>query len=139
MMEGPMHIRSAVPIAKPARQPAPEDFSKARQSKQAVLVWIAFFVLLVVFNGTIPFALGADLHAWTASPLKSILFGLIFYGSMFLAVPLLLIKGWATVRQPGFLLPLCLAMLGITSAHIFWPGVTVAVAALAYLHWRFDL
>jgi hypothetical protein len=30
-------------------------------------------------------------------------------------------------------------MLGITFWHFFWPGVTVAVGALAYLHWRFDL
>ncbi len=72
------------------------------QSRRAILVWIAFIVLLGLFNGTIPFALGADLHAWTASPIKSFLFGLIFYAGMFLAVPLILIKGWQTVRQPAF-------------------------------------
>ncbi len=110
-----------------------------RQWRQALLVWIVFFVLLVLFNGTIPFALGVDLHAWTTSPIKSILFGLIFYAGMFLAVPLTLIKGWDTVRQPAFMLPLCLAMLGVTFSHFFWPGLPIALAILAYLHGRFDL
>ncbi len=135
-----MNIKSASPtISASASQEAGGGFEKERQFRQAVLVWFAFFVLLVLFNGTIPFALGADLHAWTASPVKSVLFGLIFYGGIFLAVPLILIKGWETVRRPAFLLPLCVAMLGIAFWHTFWPGVAVAVAVLAYLHWRFDL
>ncbi len=115
---------------------APE---KGREARRALLVWAIFFVLLVLYNGTIPFALGVDLHAWTASPVKSILFGLIFYSGMFLVVPLVLIKGWDTVRQPAFLLPLALAVLGITFSHYFGLGVALAVGVLAYLHWRFDL
>ncbi len=113
--------------------------SRRRQFRQALIVWCVFIVLAVLVNGTIPFALGADLHAWTASPAKSVLLAFVFYAMLFLAVPLVLIKGWDTVRRPAFLLPLGLAMLGVTFWHFFWPGVTIAVGVLAYLHWRFDL
>jgi hypothetical protein len=119
--------------------PENDTVGRARQFRQALIVWGVFFVLLVLFNGTIPFALGVDLRAWTASPVKSAFFGLIFYGLLFLVVPLVLIKGWDTVRRPGFLLPLLLAVLGIASWRAFWPGVALAVAILAYLHARFDL
>jgi hypothetical protein len=102
-------------------------------------LWGIFFVLIVVFNGTIPFVLGVDLHAWTASTVKSVLFAFVFYATLFLAVPLVLIKGWQTVRQPAFLYPLCLAMLAITIWHFFPAAVAIAILVLAYLHWRFDL
>ena len=133
-----MDVKSALPATSPS-EPRGAASSKAHESQRALLLWIVFFVLLVLFNGTIPFAFGVDLHAWTASLIKSILFGLIFYAGIFLAIPLILIKGWDTVRRPAFLIPLCLAILGITFWHFFWPGITVAVASLAYLHWRFDL
>ena len=132
-------IKSAVRKTQSAAGEGQAAPGAAHPSRQAFLVWSVFFVLLVLFNGTIPFALGVDLHAWTSSPVKSVLFGLIFYAGMFLVVPLILIKGWDTVRRPAFLLPLCLAVLGITLWHFFWPGVTVAIGVLAYLHWRFDL
>ena len=93
---------------------------RSRQFRQAVLVWLIFFLLLVLFNGAIPFAFGVDVRGWTASPVKSFLFGLVFYAGMFLAVPLILIKGWDTVRQPAFLVPLCIAMLGIAFWHFFY-------------------
>jgi hypothetical protein len=125
------------PAAIPAVVSAPSD--GPRQAKQALLLWCIFFVVLILFNGTIPFALGIDLHAWTQSAVKSVLFAFIFYAFVFLAVPLILIKSWGIVRQPGFLFPLCLAMLGITFSHYFWPGVAVSVMVLAYLHRRFDL
>src|SRR5512135_586017 len=109
------------------------------ETRQAVILWCVFFVLLVIFNGTVPFALGVDLHSWTASPLKSFLFGLLFYGLLFLVIPLVLIKGWDTVRRPAFLLPLIVAVIGVACWRFFWPGVAVEIAVLAYLHWRFDL
>ena len=93
-----------------------DELSMTRQSRQALLVWCVFFVLVVALNGTVPFVLGVDLHAWTQSTVKSVLFAFVFYSVLFLAVPLILIKGWKTVRQPAFLFPLCLAMLAIT----FW-------------------
>lgn len=111
----------------------------AQRNKQALVLWGIFFILVVIFNGTIPFLLGVDLHAWTDSALKSILFAFIFYAVLFLAVPLILIKGWKTVRQPAFLYPLCLAMLAITFWHFFHWTASIAVIVLAYLHWRFDL
>src|SRR5512135_2890360 len=113
--------------------------SNLHRTRQALILWGIFFALVVLFNGTIPYLLGVDLHAWTGSPIKSVLLAFVFYAVLFLAVPLILIKGWDTVRRSGFLLPLGFAMLGITFWHFFWPGVTVAVGVLAYLHWRFDL
>ena len=82
---------------------------------------------------------GVDLHAWTASPLKSILLAFVVYAVLFLAVPLVLIKGWDTVRQPAFLVPLCLAMAAITIWHFFHWAVALAIIVLAYLHRRYDL
>jgi hypothetical protein len=110
-----------------------------QRSRQALLLWSIFLALVVIFNGTIPFALGVDLHAWTGSTVKSVLFAFVFYAVLFLAVPLVLIKGWKTVRQPSFLYPLYLAMVAI-SLWQFLPGAAAfAILILAYLHRRFDL
>ncbi|HEX8990935.1 MAG TPA: hypothetical protein VF784_04605, partial [Anaerolineales bacterium] len=108
-----MTTKPAIPAASESTSTetsANDPSARAHQFRQALIVWCVFFVLVVAFNGIIPFALGADLHAWTASPLKSALFAFIFYAVLFLAVPLVLIKGWDTVRRPGFLLPLGIAM-----------------------------
>jgi hypothetical protein len=109
------------------------------QSRAAIGVWCLFFALLVLFNGTIPFLAGVDLRAWTASPVKSVLFAFAFYALLFLAVPLVLLKGWNTVRQPGFLIPLCAAMLAIAAWHFFHWAAAIPVLVLAYLHRRYDL
>lgn len=116
------------------------EFSNpADRSKQALMLWGAFFILVVIMNGTIPFLLGFDLHAWTQSPIKSAAFAFVFYAVLFLAVPLILIKGWQTVRQPAFLYPLGLTMAAITVWH-FLPGIVfIALIGLTYLHWRFNL
>ncbi len=111
----------------------------ARQWKQAFFLWLVFFLLAVLFNGTIPFVFGADLHAWTQSPLKTILVSFVFYAVLFLAVPLILIKGWPTVRRADFLYPLCLAMLAITFWVLLRGLAAIAILVLVYLHWRFDL
>ncbi len=118
---------------------AADGSRRGREFRQALLLWICFFVLVVLLNGTIPFALGVDLHAWTRSGAKSLLIGFVIYSVLFLAVPLLLIKGWPTVRRPDFLLPLIVAMLGITFWHYAPLGPALAVGVLAYLHRRFDL
>lgn len=108
--------------------------------RQALIAWGIFMILLVLFNGTIPFFLGRDLHAWTGSTIKVVLLSLFVYGGMFLVVPLWLTKGWQVVRQPAFFIPLMLAILGIL---LWWPvnhyAAAVVVFVLAYLHWRFDL
>src|SRR5512147_3041295 len=104
-----------------ANQLQPSD-----RSKQAILLWCVFFALVLLINGTIPFMLGADLHAWTSSAIKSVLFTFLFYGVLFLAVPLILLKGWEVVRQPAFLYPLILAMLAVTVWHFFrWAALIV--------------
>lgn len=117
-----------------ANQPSTLD-----RSKQAISLWCIFILLAILFNGTIPFIMGADLHAWTGSETKSILFAFLFYAVLFLAVPLILLKGWDIVRQPAFLYPLLLAMLAITIWHFFHWSALIAVVTLAYLHQRFDL
>ena len=111
----------------------------AHRSREALLVWCAFFLLAVLLNGTIPFFLGADLHAWTESAVKTILFAFVFYAVLFLAIPLILLKGWRTVRQPAFLIPLGIAMLSITAWHFFRWAAAIVVAVLAYLHWCYNL
>ncbi len=63
----------------------------ADRSRPALLLWGVFFVLAVLVNGTVPFILGVDLHAWTQSPVKSVLLAFVFYAVLFLAVPLMLI------------------------------------------------
>ena len=106
---------------------------------QALGLWLVFFVANILINGTLPFALGRDLRSWSQSPVKYTLVGFLIYSLLFLVVPLVLLKGWETVRQKSFLLPLCLAVLAITFSLV-WRGVnTIAVVVLAYLHWRFDL
>lgn len=110
-----------------------------KRAKQALFVWGLFIIIHVLLNGTIPFILGRDLHAWTASLVKSILFNLIQYGLVFLVIPLILTKEWATVRQPAFFLPLLFAIVSLTLRDILRPMAALSVFILAYLHTRYDL
>lgn len=110
-----------------------------RAVKQALLMWAIFIALMVLLNGTIPFLLGADLRAWTASPVKGVLFDWIFYAGLFLIVPMILTKGWGTVRQPSFSIPLLIAAIGIGMRHFFHFGPILILPVLFYLHRRFDL
>ncbi|MBM3124938.1 MAG: hypothetical protein FJZ87_07650, partial [Chloroflexi bacterium] len=107
--------------------------------RQALILWGVFILLNILINGTIPFALGKDLRAWTASPTKDVLFNLIQYGLIFLATPLILTKGWKTVRQPAFLLPLILAIIAMTLRTFIRPAAAIAVFVLVWLHARHDL
>jgi hypothetical protein len=107
--------------------------------RQAAIAWGAFIVLNILLNGTVPFLLGADMHAWTASPFKGFLFNFIQYGLMFLVVPLVLVKGWETIHQPAFLIPLLIAVLSLMLRDLFKLIAALSVLALAYLHFRFDL
>lgn len=112
---------------------------KQTEFRQAVLLWLAFLLTAILMNGTVPFLLGADLHAWTSSSLKSILFSFSGYAVLFFLAPLLLVKGGGILRRPEILLPVLAGMAAFT----FWrflPGIAaVGVAVLAYLHWRCDL
>lgn len=111
----------------------------SRRAKQALQLWGVFFVLAIILNGTVPFVLGIDVHAWTQSTTKSFLFSLIIYGGLFLTAPLVNIKGWGRVRQRDFFLPLLAAIAGVTLWSFVRGIATVAILSLAYLHWRFDL
>ena len=110
-----------------------------KRANQALIVWVAFIFTAILINGTIPFVLGKDMHAWTASPLKDVLFSILCYSVIYLVVPLLLVKKWETVRQPGFLLPLIIACLAMTLRTYLRPVAVIAVLMIAYLHWRYNL
>lgn len=110
-----------------------------RRAKQALIVWVVFILLNILLNGTIPFLLGRDLHAWTISPIKNLLFNVVQYGIMFLVIPLILTKGWGTVRQPAFLLPLLVGILALALRSDFRLVTVLLVIVLAYLHLRYDL
>ncbi len=111
-----------------------------KRSKQAIITWGVFIALAVLINGTVPFILGYDLQGWTKSIIKVILFSLLIYAGLFLLVPLVIVKGWHTFRQPSFFIPVLLAVVGIV---LWWPihryTAIIVVIVLAYLHWRFDL
>lgn len=111
----------------------------ATRFRQAVILWCVFFVLNVILNGTIPFAFGADMRVWTSSTAKAILQPLLIYGILFLVVPLILVKGAFTVRQPAFWVPLVGSVAALGLWFVFRGIGVVAVLVLAYLHWRFDL
>ena len=113
--------------------------SEEHPTRDALIVWCVFILLNIAINGTIPFVLGNDLRGWSTSRVQTLLFGLVQYGIMFTVVPLILIKGWETVRQPMFLIPLCVAVIAITFALVYRGVMAIAVFMLIYLHWRFDL
>ncbi len=108
--------------------------------RQAMVTWGVFMALFVLINGTIPFMLGYDLRAWTASTTKIVLLSFLISGCVFLNVPLILTKGWTVVRQPSFWLPVLVAVVGIV---LWWPvnrfAASLVVPVLIYLHRRFDL
>lgn len=108
-------------------------------AKQALIVWGVFIGLNILLTGTIPFVLGKDLQIWTVSPIRGFLFNLIQYGLMFLVVPLILTKGWKTVRQPGFLIALLIGIICLTLRDIFRPVAAISVLVLVYLHARYNL
>jgi len=110
-----------------------------RKTKQALVVWGIFTLVFVLLNGTIPFILGADMHAWTSSTTRTVLLSLVIYAGIFMVVPLILIKGWKTVRQPGFLYPLLLGIVAITLSLVVRGVMVIGVIVIAYLHWRYDL
>jgi hypothetical protein len=109
------------------------------QTKQALGLWGVFIVLMIIINGTVPFAFGIDVHEWTYSPIKDIVVSFVVYSGLFLVAPLVLTKGWATVYQPAFFIPLLAAITAITLRTFARPTATLAVVVLAYLHWRFNL
>lgn len=106
----------------------------------ALQVWAVFFVCAILVNGTLPFTLGADLRAWTESSAKGVLFHGLIYAGLFLATPLLLAKGWRTVSQPSFWLPVLAAAVALALRPIVGRAMaSLVIPLLAYLHWRFDL
>ena len=110
-----------------------------QRARQALILWGIFIILMILLNGTIPFLLGRDMHAWTFSSVKDVLVNLIVYSFIFLVAPLILVKGWDLVRQPAFLIPLGLAILAMTMRTYLRPMAALAVLVLAWLHFRYDL
>ncbi|OGO33299.1 MAG: hypothetical protein A2Z16_11450 [Chloroflexi bacterium RBG_16_54_18] len=114
--------------------------SPEQRLRQAIIAWGVFILVAVLINGTIPFVLGYDLHAWSNSIVKVVLFSLLIYAGLFLVVPVVITKGWPIVHQPAFWGAVLVATLGIV---LWWPvnrfTAGVVVLVLAFLHWRFDL
>lgn len=108
------------------------------QMRQALALWSAFIVLAVIIDGTIPFLMGVNLYAWSYSTTKLLLASFIYAG-LFLVFPLILVKSWKTIRQPSFLAPTLVAVLGILLWAFVPLAAVLALLVLAYLHWRFDL
>ncbi len=79
------------------------------------------------------------MHAWTYSTVKSLIFSSLFYSGLFLITPLILLKGWKTVRQSSFITPLIFATVGLMLRVLFPFAAAAVLAALAFLHWRFNL
>ena len=110
-----------------------------QKAKQAFVLWGVFILMAVLLNGLIPFVLGVDTSEWTYSPVKDLVFNFVFYGGLFLVGPLVLTKGWETIRQPTFLVPLIVAVIAMTARTYVRPLAAIAVIMIAYLHWRFNL
>jgi len=110
-----------------------------KKARQAVYIWIAFFIATVLINGTILFAIGIDTYAWTYSTLKGLLLFTVNYAGFFLVVPLILTKGWKTFRKPSFLLPMAAAAVSVVLWYPIHYIATIAIVVYIYLHWRFDL
>lgn len=116
-----------------------ESASPTRLALQAFFVWLGYMVVNVLHHGTVPFVLGADLSEWVYSPEHLLLTGFLVYGMIFLVVPLILVKGWPTVRKPAFLIPLLLAVAAATLWSTLRGIGVVILVVLLYLHWRYDL
>ncbi len=112
---------------------------KREDWRRAIKVWLLFFVILVMINGTVPFILGYDMHSWISSPTKLLLGNFVIYGGLFLVLPLLLIKGQNVVRKPSFLIPLAIAVVGVGVWNYVPYSASLAIVAVIYLHRRFDL
>jgi len=108
-------------------------------ARQVLWLWVTFFCVAVVLNGTLPFVAGSDLHEWTYSRAKDVLFGLVVYGGLFMAGPVLLVKDRAVVRRPGFWVPLVLGVAALGARAVFRPSALIALLVLGYLHLRYDL
>lgn len=110
-----------------------------RSARETLRLWVAFFCVALLLNGTLPFLAGRDLHRWTSSTTKSVLFGVLIYGCLFMGGPVLLLKGRSRMRQPGFLIPLLIGISALGFRPVFRPSALIALLALAYLHLRHDL
>lgn len=129
-------------IAMAIKQVAPESQSPAsgaQQARVALRVWVVFFCVNVLINGTVLFALGNDLRPWTYSLAKDVLYHAAIYAGLFLIVPLIVVKGWSQARQPGFLVPLLIAAVAITLRPFARGTTALVVIVLIYLHWRYNL
>jgi hypothetical protein len=109
------------------------------RARQAMIVWILFFIATIAINLIIPFIFGLDLHEWTYSKAKGLLLFVISYAGFCLILPLLLTKGWSTFRRPSFIIPVAFAAISVVLWYPIHYIATVAIVVYVYLHWRFDL
>lgn len=110
-----------------------------RIAYQTMAVWGLFFVVNGILHETIPFALSNGTRNFVYSVSKDVLYHFAMYGLIFLVIPLVLSKGWKTVRQPSFILPMIVAVGAITLRPLVPLAPVLVVVALFFLHRRFDL
>lgn len=110
-----------------------------RSALQALSLWGVFMIVNVIHHGTIPFVMGTDVRDWVESVQHQTLTGLLVYGLIFLVAPLLFTKGWKTVQQPMFLIPLALAVLCASLWNALRGIAMGIILVLLYLHMRYDL
>jgi len=112
---------------------------KRESTRVAVIVWLVFFAVTVSVNLLIPLLFGLNLHEWTYSNTKGLLLFAVNYAGIFLILPLILTKGWATFKKPSFFLPVVVAAISVVMWYPLHYVATIAIIVLVYLHWRFDL
>lgn len=108
-------------------------------ARHALSLWVVFFCLAVVLNWAGPLLAGIDLHAWTYSKWKGVLVDSLIYGCVFMAGPVLLVKGGSAARQPSVYIPLLVAIAALAARPFARPTAAIALLALVYLHVRHDL
>jgi hypothetical protein len=84
-----------------------------KRASQTIIVWILFFAATVPINLLMPVILGINMHDWTYSNAKGLVLFSINYAGFFLILPLILTKGWNTVKKPSFLIPMVAAAVSV--------------------------
>jgi hypothetical protein len=97
-----------------------------------------FFAVTVTINLLIPLIFGFNMHDWTYSNAKGLLLFSINYAGFFLILPLVLTKGWGTVKKPNFI-PVAATAISVVLWYPLHYIATIAIVVYIYLHWKFDL
>ena len=129
-----MAVRGAA-LSLPAR---PVVSAASQRGREAIAIWVLFFALVALINGTIPFLLGADVRDWSTSIPKRFLIGTVIYGAMFVVVPVAMTLG-RRARVADLVLLLAFIVAGLALRPGARPAGIVVPVALILIHARYDL